>query len=421
MGIYETVHAWVGLQLTQNEIFAGLIGSSVFLSALYVLRGAPKRLWNLFLFQCTCQLTVYNDCDAFEWINDWLAQHSYAKHTRRLKLSSRWVMPELDHEDGSRWTLAPGFGFHLFWHKGRPVYIRREVNEQPSTHGNQRQETIELRVFGRGQDFVREIVAEAQGLLSHHETVDVFLFRKGWGRVTRKAPRELDSIVLQHGQAERILADATWFFAAQTWYRERSIPYRRGYLFEGPPGTGKSSLALALASHFRRPLYVMNLGSIGRDSDLFDAAMNVPANAILLIEDVDASDVAKRRKKDDDEDGEAISSTSMSALLNSIDGVLSTDGRLLIMTTNHPEHLDPALVRPGRVDLREKIDPLDRGAAARLFLKFYPEAHYRAAMLGHRMVRPLTAAEIQGACLAYRDDPDKAAELILQKANAMLH
>lgn len=424
MGIYETIYAWAELQLAQNEIFAGLVGSSALLSAVYVLRGAPKRLWDLFLFQCTCQLTVYNDCEAFDWLNDWLAQHSYAGHTRRLRLSSRWVMPERDHEDGTRWTLAPGLGLHLFWHKGRPICIRRAVNDQPSFGSNQRQETIELRALGRDQHFVRDIVTEAQCLRSRHETVEVFLFRDGWSRVTRKTPRAIESIVLAAGQAERILADARWFFAARAWYRARSVPYRRGYLFEGPPGTGKSSLAFAMASEFDRPLYIMNLGSIGRDSDLFDAALNVPENAVLLIEDVDASDVAKRRRKDGDKDGdkdEAVSSTSMSALLNSIDGVLSADGRLLIMTTNHPEYLDPALVRPGRVDLRERIGPLQGADAARLFRKFYPDAQYRASMLGHHMVKPLTAAEIQGTCLAYRDDPDKAAELILQKARATLH
>jgi mitochondrial chaperone BCS1 len=95
-------------------------------------------------------------------------------------------------------------------------------------------------------------------------------------------------VVLPNNQRDALVADATRFASAGGWYQERGVPYRRGYLFSGPPGCGKTSLAFALASHLRRPIYVINLGSMATDENLLKAFSKVPGEAVLLIEDVDS-------------------------------------------------------------------------------------------------------------------------------------
>jgi chaperone BCS1 len=71
---------------------------------------------------------------------------------------------------------------------------------------------------------------------------------------------------------------------------------------------------------------------------------------------------------------EKTSRITFSGLLNAIDGVAAGEGRLLFATTNHPERLDPALIRPGRIDRRVEIGHADREQLARIFRRFFPEA-----------------------------------------------
>src|SRR4029079_9987839 len=123
--------------------------------------------------------------------------------------------------------------------------------------------------------------------------------------------------------------------------------------------------AMAIASEFSRPIYALNLGSIQSDQELIEAAAELPEHAELMIEDVDAASATAKREVREKTPAVAPVSTedatpvSLSALLNVLDGVFSRDGRILIMTTNHPDNVDPALLRTGRADMRETIGPLD--------------------------------------------------------------
>jgi chaperone BCS1 len=93
----------------------------------------------------------------------------------------------------------------------------------------------------------------------------------------------------------------------------------------------------------------------------------VPERSIVLLEDVDS---AFNRREQSGEDGFK-GSVTFSGLLNALDGVASSEERVIFMTTNHHERLDPALIRPGRVDLHEMIDDAVGEQAERLFVKFY--------------------------------------------------
>jgi chaperone BCS1 len=409
---------WAGEQLAENDILAGIIGGSAFASGLYALRSAPARAWEVLRHQGTCELTIYSDDPAFEWVDAWLDRQPYSRRARRLKLVGAGIETGVpgQSESGKRrpWKLVPGPGAHLLWHRGRPLLLTRAVSD-PKEGARRFSETLTFACLGRSQETLRRLVAETQELSEGEKFVDVLDYGDGyWRRCARKRPRDLESVVLQRGQIERVVEDAEWFFRAEEWYLARGVPHRRGYLLHGEPGVGKSSLVLALASHLGRQLYTLNLGGILGDQALISALGEVPAGAILLIEDIDATRASARRdagkKKKDDE---GVLGASQSALLNALDGVASADGRLLVMTTNRPEDLDPALVRPGRVDLTEKLLPLDGRGAARLFLRFYRGQERLSSRLGTELTESYTAARLQAHFMLHRDSPDDAVELLL--------
>lgn len=151
----------------------------------------------------------------------------------------------------------------------------------------------------------------------------------------------------------------------------------QGYLFYGPPGTGKSSLSTALAGEFGLDLYEVKIPSVASDADLEQMFQEIPPQCIVLLEDIDAVWTADRSEFPEREDRSGSgsrtpsSNCTLSGLLNVLDGVGSQEGRIVIMTTNKPERLDSALVRPGRVDMKVHLGTISRKSAEQMFLRMF--------------------------------------------------
>jgi chaperone BCS1 len=262
-------------------------------------------------------------------------------------------------------------------------------------------------MFGRDHQLLRELALEAfQAARSADDSgIRVHAIKwEGWSRVATKAPRPANSVVMPEGVFEVLAEDLRTFRAARDWYGEMGIPWKRGYLLYGPPGNGKSSLVLALATLIGAQLYYLNLANAEvSDESLPGLLAEVPGGSIVLIEEVDTLFEQREAKRVD-------TKLTFGGLLNALDGPTSQEGLVVVMTTNHLERLDPALVRPGRADLRIYLGHATPEQARRLFRRFYPEA---PEGLTHQAGERLAAGEVSMASLQehflrYRDDPEGA-------------
>lgn len=163
---------------------------------------------------------------------------------------------------------------------------------------------------------------------------------------------------------------------ARSWYSECGLPYQREYLLCSPPGTGKSSFSLSVAGHFDLDLYVLSMSGLSNHS-LKTLFADLPQHCVVLLEDVDATSLKRTQEKNAyaSQSGFPQKSTdgnvSLSTLLNVLDGIGAPEGRVLIMTTDHIERLDPALIRPGRVDMKVEFQLADDDMISQLFFFVY--------------------------------------------------
>jgi len=189
----------------------------------------------------------------------------------------------------------------------------------------------------------------------------------GWMKLTTLPKRSLDTIYLPKKQKDNIFNDLKRFYDLKDEYLKLGIPWKRNYLLEGAPGTGKSSLIFALASELNLNIYIINLGPKVDDSVLMSAVAAIPKNTILLLEDIDALFI-DRRPNDSNK-----SLVSFSGILNVLDGMARKSGLVTFLTTNYKEHLDKALIRPSRVDFILEFGKAKKEQINEMFNKFFPD------------------------------------------------
>lgn len=195
-----------------------------------------------------------------------------------------------------------------------------------------------------------------------HEISRVYIASRwgSWESVEGRPPRSLDSVVLAGDQRERLVNDLEKFLNNEMVYSKLGRPWHRGYLLSGPPGTGKTSIAQALAAHFDMDTYYIPLSDLDSDTDLASLLSRIDTQSLLLLEDIDVAQAARTRDK------EGPTGISLSGLLNALDGVITPYGLVTVMTSNRRNVLDEALIRPGRADIELAIDYADGDQVRRL-------------------------------------------------------
>ena len=170
--------------------------------------------------------------------------------------------------------------------------------------------------------------------------------------------RSLDSVFLKEGQMERLVQGIETFQNNSDVYDKLELPYHMGILLYGPPGTGKSTTISALASRFSMDIVWVNLSTVPGDEALEDILDDAPEDCLIVFEDVDCVSATQDRSVDRPS-ADLSGRVTSSGLLNVLGGHLTPLGSIFVLTTNHKEKLDPALIRPGRVDYSEEIDHMD--------------------------------------------------------------
>ncbi|KAK8685798.1 hypothetical protein V6N13_124832 [Hibiscus sabdariffa] len=179
--------------------------------------------------------------------------------------------------------------------------------------------------------------------------------RGSWGSIILDHPATFDTLAMDPDLRKMIIDDLDRFVKRKGYYKKVGKAWKRGYLLYGPPGTGKSSLVAAIANYLKFDIYDLGLTSVRSDAELRRTLLSTTNRSILLIEDIDCSSEVLERQTTSKNKPQAAKSghLTLSGILNCIDGLWSScgDERIIVFTTNYKDRIDPALLRPGRMDL----------------------------------------------------------------------
>ncbi|SCV70080.1 BQ2448_1474 [Microbotryum intermedium] len=398
---------------TNKGSIAGMLDSKCAVGVgLTFLRRSAVQIGTLAQRRLLVSLEISSKDASYPWFLQWMSQQAAKqaslsqKPLRRLcldldGLASRLKSHELavetkyeqrgDGTSSAEFSLVPGPGTHYFRYQKAWFQVKRErATNMLDLNSGTPWETVTLTTLSRDRNLFSSLLTEARSLAQSSQ-LGRTVIHTAWGTEWRpfgrpRMRRALESVVLDKGVKEGIVADVEAFKKRGSWYFQRGIPYRRGYLLHGPPGSGKSSFIQALAGSLEYNICVLNLSERGLTDDKLNHLLaNAPERSLVLLEDIDAafSTPSPSSSKGDGPHARVRSTeqgfnanVTFSGLLNALDGVASsTSQRILFLTTNHLDRLDPALIRPGRVDVKVHVSDATSWQVGELYQRFYSNSN----------------------------------------------
>lgn len=267
----------------------------------------------------------------------------------------------------------------------RPIFFKYKgyfFSAKKAFSQTSRNNEITVMMLGRKKSVMRSLISEFRPVVDKTTRVCVYKSSMGgdWKFMGNSSKRSLDTVITSTGVKEKILDRIARWKSNEQWYHDRGISHKLAMILYGPPGTGKTSLVKALASQLGYSVYLLDLRHFS-DSSLHSAIHETDNKCIILLEDVDSHLATHARDQslttsddrtedkgnplynDEDDDDHTpqhgaanktklAGGVTLSGLLNTLDGIVPIDNKIIIMTTNTIGKLDSALTRKGRVDAK---------------------------------------------------------------------
>ena len=344
--------AIAGLAQSASKRVQKLMGAYLLGSTAY---RAGRSVWNRLHAELSHTITVDSRDDLYPDVMAWLYDTIPEEKRRSLKVSSTGDSRSVDvsptsepqtaklrlHYDGKRAQTV-----HINGHRVR-VEVETDTDPGRSPDGGYTYKVDKITFTATdvdGRSAVLDFLARAAATRVRTGPRLYIGTRWGdWRRVGGVPLRDFATVALPAGLEADIVGDLEAFLSQEEDYARLGLPWHRGFVLHGPPGSGKTTIAKALASRFDMDLYFVPLADVEDDSSLMQMFAALAPRSMLLLEDVDINVSARERT----DQGKGV---SMSALLQSLDGIVTPQGLVTVMTTNRIEDLDPALIRPGRGD-----------------------------------------------------------------------
>lgn len=389
-----------------NEFFAGIIGGGGLAWLGWIFRTVPRKVLDSIKHMCTTTITTNNggweQQEIFGYLLQW-AEDNTIKWASRTKSASPSSSSRYE-EGPSRVTVSIGYGNHLAFWRGRPLWIN--LGKLESSGSERQKEEITITMLGRSHKLFGELFHD---IIPKKDDADKVAIHRldmdgDWVQQKKIVKRSLDSVAINKDVREGLISRIDHFKENREWYHRNSLAHKLSIILAGPPGTGKTSIIRAVASHYNMNLCLLPLSSL-TDRGFEKALMEVKDNSVIIVEDFDSCAAFHSREEGLNESGGYQDSTgfsplTLSGILNVMDGVVPLDNCILFFTTNHLDIIDPAVTRKGRTDVIFEISDLDSESIEQYVKYVFPDEKFDDVTF-----IPGRGCNLNEALLCARDDP----------------
>jgi len=394
--MFNEIYQWLSTQIQTNQFFGAATFGAVIASLFAVLKGVPFMIWERIRSIITYRVTINQNSGVYNFITSWLMENHPDK-ARNIEINGYYR----DDKSTSLSKLPISDYFFKFIY-GRLIRIsfhREELKGAQFTYAMYNRSYVFSGIFAK--KVIERLLSEIVDKYKKNKTDSIFhkTERENFKYVQTIRGKKVSEIIINKDLKREIINDIKSWLDSKEDYERRGITHKRGHVYYGPPGTGKTSIVKAISMEFLLDIYNINLSSIKGDEELSDILSKIPDNSILLIEDIDSFFDGREIKNEK-------SDITFSGFINSLDGAIGLNSALIIFTTNHIEKLDPALIRPGRIDFIREIGYASNDEVNEYLSMFYE----KEIEIPFKVKIPM--CEVQNACLSEPNDMNKAIEKI---------
>lgn len=353
--------------LFQNNSLAA-IGITGYL--VVILKDIPALVWNNIRQYISFSLSVDSkNTRYYRFVTKWLL-------SLKSKSLLHHVALDKDSQESkeSNWQYSLNVGNYFVYKLPFTfIFISKEKLDK---QGIEYQTLLNVYIYGLKRKFIQDFYTS---LNSETEGDKLIVKSSDSNSVLRISKRSFDSIFIDHQKKKDIIDFLDFWKNPNTpeLYQKYGLRFKTGIAFYGETGTGKSSLASAIASYLGYSIYSLNLHGMNSDSDFLWRIGEVEKNSVILLEDFDCVGVTENRETPKGNkmqsspvmmhygrgEGEMV---SLSCFLNVLDGLNTPENVVFIATTNHIDKIDPAILRSGRFDLKVELNNLQEQAAVEM-------------------------------------------------------
>ena len=364
-----------------------LIGPTVKAQIPIITLWGIKEGLNVIKNKATYEVTLQGETLEYDQLEDWL----FRNHSN--KFQNVGLVKTSDNST----LFEPRNDSFLIWYNSNPIYISKVVEVNEKSYHKRESGTYVLKSI-LNKEIISELLKEVSNSYVHNDEIDdrltVYLYTHYWKTHKQYYPKSINDVVLDVDVRSSIFSSIDTWKDDNKLLKSKKINTSLTHLYYGPPGSGKSSITASIAHHYGMNVYYLDLSSLLDIESLKDAFDQVQLNSIILIEDIDL--VYKGRERINK------SGVKFDAFINFLSGVLAKNDVMIIITTNHIEHLDPALIRAGRVDLKCEFKRPDSEMIIEFIRKFY-EIELESFEM---KVLPESMADVEQLCIMYLRDSD---------------
>jgi chaperone BCS1 len=421
--MFEQLYHYLQTQMQTNQFFSAAFVGTIITGSFIYFKSIPLWVWNKIVRHTSYKVTIYQYDELFDLLEQWMnANHpktyrdveailldvEYDQNYKPLYNNTTISSNNKTNNNSNKPSILLKQESVNLWIKYQNRYINIGKNKEKLDRAENLKNVyfakIELwGLFAEKQ--INNILQEALLLKIYpKDEIIIKTFDSSYGEYRKcydVKPKPFENIIINKETKEGLIDDIDNFINSKVWYDNRFIKFKRGYCFHGKPGNGKTSLSMAIAHKLNWNYYSINISSIDSDYHMLNAFRQLSERTILAIEDIDTSfngrEVINSEKN----------KLSFATILNCLDGLSMPDNIIIIITTNHVEKLDPALIRSGRIDKIIEI-PNPKKLEVEEYLNLFFDSDITLTDYN----KDYCMADIQNICLENKENLKKVVNLL---------